>query len=284
MTITYDEFAASCSRVAARGHRPSYRLVATDLGRGSHTTLREFFGRWRGDQAAKQATEPSAEMKALEALSPGAAARLKEAFRAEVAAEVAALRLENTAQARELQDLHDVVVDLERSRDELQARLVAADNVRSNLEALEARSAEAALQLRATGEHVAAVDRSVAAVQEGIGQLQSDTAKQFEDLFKQVDAMTREQLRDHLKASNEVHRRHVESMMSEQRAQLRGITERHDEAMQKQASAHAEAISALTTLIRDVGIRQETLVRESKWSGALLRKSIGRAAEPHRGR
>jgi hypothetical protein len=284
MTITYDEFAASCVRVTARGHRPSYRLVAADLGRGSHTTMREFFARWRSEQAAQQASEPSAEMKALEALSPGAAARLKETFRAEVAAEVAALRLETAAQARELQDLHDVIVDLERSRDALQVRLAAAENVSSALAAIEARSDEAADQLKTAIDQVASVDRCVTVVRNDIGTLQTETTKQLESLFKQVDALTREQLREHLKASNEVHRRHLEVMMNEQHTQLQVITARHDAAMQQQASAHAEAIAELTSLLRDVSTRQVALVRETKWSGAVLRKSVARAAGSHQSR
>jgi Plasmid replication region DNA-binding N-term len=133
--LSYDDIAGACTRLTARGQRPSLRLVRAEIGRGSLTTIHEHLVRWNAESRAAQGP-PHEAIRALEALAPSAVPGLRDAFRAEVAAELQEAR-EAERQVREsVGELLESLAASESARAELAERLQAMESRVRAVEAL----------------------------------------------------------------------------------------------------------------------------------------------------
>ncbi len=133
--LSYDDVAGACARLTARGQRPSLRQVRSEIGRGSLTTIHEHLVRWNAESRAAQGP-PHEAIRALEALAPSAVPGLRDAFRAEVAAELLAAReAERLARAGAL-ELQEELAASEQARSEQAERLQAMEGRVRAVEAL----------------------------------------------------------------------------------------------------------------------------------------------------
>jgi chromosome segregation ATPase len=133
--LSYDDIAGACTRLTARGQRPSLRLVRSEIGRGSLTTIHEHLVRWNAESRAAQGP-PHEAIRALEALAPSAVPGLRDAFRAEVAAELKAVRDAERIARESAGDLQEALSASEQAREELQERLQAMESRVRAVEAL----------------------------------------------------------------------------------------------------------------------------------------------------
>ncbi len=145
-SLSYDDVARACTRLTARGQRPSLRLVRSEIGRGSLTTIHEHVVRWNADSRAIQGP-PHQAISALEALAPSAVPGLRDAFRAEVAAELQAAQAAELLAREGAGELRLELAESERARSELSERCAALEARASAVEALAEQVAALAPQL-----------------------------------------------------------------------------------------------------------------------------------------
>lgn len=124
--LCYDDIATACGRLQNRGQRPSLRLVRSEIGRGSMTTIHEHVSRWNAEQSVEQRPQHES-LRALEALAPSAVPALRDAFRAEVAQDLKLSQDDAQAQRLMAAELHDALGESERLRSELAERLQAME-------------------------------------------------------------------------------------------------------------------------------------------------------------
>jgi hypothetical protein len=133
--LSYDDVAGACTRLTARGQRPSLRQVRAEIGRGSLTTIHEHLVRWNAESRAAQGP-PHEAIRALEALAPSAVPGLRDAFRAEVAAELQAAREAEQTARTSAGELREELAASEQARTELSERLHAMESRVRAVEAL----------------------------------------------------------------------------------------------------------------------------------------------------
>ncbi len=207
--LSYDDVASACARLTARGQRTSLRQVRAEIGRGSLTTIHAHIVRWNAENSAVQGP-PHEAIRALEALAPSAVPGLREAFRAEVAAELQAARAAELQARENVEAFQAALGESERARSEQGERLQAMESRVRAVESLaeevatlspqlagrleahtahllaaqeaqaQAASARAERVQRSTGEQLQALAGALALVPQGIQALGEDAARRDE--------------------------------------------------------------------------------------------------------
>jgi hypothetical protein len=224
--LSYDDVAGACARLTARGQRPSLRLVRSEIGRGSLTTIHEHFVRWNAESRAAQGP-PHEAIRALEALAPSAVPGLRDAFRAEVAAELQAVREAERLARENAGEFQEALSISERAREELGERLLAMESRVRAVEAL--------------AEQVATLGPQLA------GRLEAHTAHLVDILESQAEAAAARE--------GQARRQHSDQLQALTQAQagaLSALSAQGDEA-RRQADERRTRVRALEQAVGAMG-------------------------------